>query len=505
MKRDLILTVDIGTTYCKAILWTDNGEILSQSDKINQVSYPKPSWAEIEPSKWWRNVQSAIRESLKKSGLTFKDGKLIAIGLASCRDVIIPIDGRGDPLGNAIIWLDKRASHQAAEIEEALGKEGVHKITGIRPDATFFASKLLWLKRHEAEKMEKCSYFLQPKDYIYYKLTGEIATDFTMASRTMMFDIDRGRWWSPICDFIEVNNSRLPSVFDPINTFHKIKKNIARRFGLEDEVKIVLGGGDRQCEALACGVSSVRAMDSTGTSTNISVTHAKVGRPYDPKLVNSLHVLPNEVLIECTIDTTGSILEWLKRLSGKDKALVEIIETEVRNVPPGAKGLLILPFFMGTRSVRWNSNAKGVIFGLTFGHEKKEIIRGIVEGIAFEEKNCLQVLNEVGFAIENIVVSGGGSRSDLWNQIKADITHAKVLKLRNTNAASFGAMILAKIGMGLLSDPKSAIQKLNPTLKIFHPKPETEAFYEKIYPIYQDFYNAIEPFFNRLSEIREYR
>ena len=160
MKRDLILTVDIGTTYCKAILWADNGEILSQSNKINHVFYPKPGWAEIEPNKWWRNVQSVIRESLKKSGLTFKDGKLIAIGLTSCRDVIIPIDGRGNPLENAIIWLDKRASHQATEIEDALGKEVVHKITGIRPDATFFASKLLWLKRHQGEKMEKCSYFL---------------------------------------------------------------------------------------------------------------------------------------------------------------------------------------------------------------------------------------------------------------------------------------------------------------------------------------------------------
>lgn len=501
MERRFILTIDIGTTYSKALVWDEKGTVVSEASKINEPIYPRLGWAEQVPRVWLENVQAAAKEALTLSEPTRQGIPVAAVGLTSCRDIVIPVDRRGEPLGNAILWMDIRAKEEAREIGRALGEEIVHRITGMIPGPTFPAAKILWLKRNDPDQIRHCAYFLQPRDYIFHKLTGEIMTDYSMASRTMMFDVQALEWWSPVFDLIGVQPSQFPTVTGAL-TSSELDSEMAAILGLDPETPVVLGGGDRQCEALGACVSQTRAMDSTGTGTNISLSSEPGKRPYHSKVVSSLHVLAGRYLMEVTINTTGLALEYIRGLFGGDETYIERLEDSLAAVPPGSNGLVVLPFFMGARSVRWNPHAAGVMFGLSFGHGRNEIIRAIMEGVAMEERTAIGVLKRMGFAIEEIVALGGGSRSPVWNQIKADVTDIALFTIQSPNVASFGAMALAAAAAGFYDGPEDAAQTLCSVEKGYRPNRDASARYKKVYELYTRLYEANEPLFDFLDGLR---
>ena len=501
MKHLAVVTIDAGTTYCKALVWDREGVILAHAQKMNQPIYPRAGWAEQTPRLWWDNARQVAKSALQEATAKRRELQVAAVGLTSCRDIVIPVGHHGAPLGNAILWMDTRARHEAREIADRMGLETVHRITGMIPGPTFPACKILWLKRNQPEQIEKCAYFLQPRDYIFYNLTGELLTDYSMASRTMMFDQANNTWWSPIFDLLGVKTSQFPDVTDAL-TSRPLLGEIARELGLALETPVILGGGDRQCEALGALVSEQRAMDSTGTGTNISLSGLKSKTPHHPRVVRSIHVVPDHLLMEVTINTSGLALEYFRELFRGDDAFFERIEPMVAGVPPGSNGLIVLPFFMGARSVRWNPQAAGMFFGLTFAHKEKEIIRALMEGIAFEERNALAVFQEIGFAVREIRAIGGGSRSPVWNQIKADVTGSRLVTLSVSDVASFGAWALATAALGLYADPQTAVERHSEIVREFKSNPTATPSYEKAFNLYIDLYKNNETMFARLEELR---
>jgi len=501
MKNQAILTIDAGTTFCKALVWNANGVILAQAQRMNPPIYPRPGWAEQTPQIWWDNARYTAAEALREAVAGNDALHIAAVGLTSCRDIVIPIDGQGDPLGNAILWMDTRAKQEAEIIAEHMGFETVHRKTGMIPGPTFPACKILWLKKNRPAQVKNCAYFLQPRDYVFYRLTGELLTDYSMASRTMMFDQEAGTWWNAIFDLLEIKTSRFPEIADALSS-RPVKPEVARQLGLRPDTPVILGGGDRQCEALGALVSEKRAMDSTGTATNISLSGSRAKTPYHPKIVRSVHVVPEHLLMEVTINTSGLALEYFRELFREDETYFERIEAEAAGVPPGARGLIVLPFFMGARSVRWNPRAAGVLFGLTFAHKGKEILRALMEGIAFEEKTALEVFQKIGFAPLEIRALGGGSRSGLWNQIKADVTGIRVVTLNVSDAASFGAMALAAAAAGMAPDPPTAVKRLSKIKNEYIADPGITDRYREIFRLYTDLYAANEKMFDRLEKIK---
>jgi xylulokinase len=323
-----------------------------------------------------------------------------------------------------------------------------------------------------------------------------------MASRTMMFDQETNSWWDAIFDLLEIKTSQFPELADALS-FRPVQPEIARQLGLPPETPVILGGGDRQCEALGALVSENRAMDSTGTGTNISLSGPKANTPYHPKIVRSIHVVPDHLLMEVTINTSGLAMEYFRELFRGDETYFERIETQAAGVPPGSNGLIVLPFFMGARSVRWNPRAVGALFGLTLAHKDPEIIRALMEGIAFEEKTALQVFRKIGFAPHEIRALGGGSRSGLWNQIKADVTGIRVVTLNVSDAASFGAMALAAAATGMAPDPPTAVKRLSKIKNEYIPDPDISNRYREIFQLYSDLYAANEKMFDRLEKIKQ--
>jgi len=502
MKDQAIITIDAGTTFCKALVWDANGVILAQAQRMNQPLYPRPGWAEQTPQLWWDNTRNTARAALQEAVAKNSNLHIAAVGLTSCRDIVILIDRRGQPMANAILWMDTRAKNEAEEIAAQLGTAAIHRQTGMLPGPTFPACKILWLKKHHPELVENCAYFLQPRDYVFFRLTGELLTDYSMASRTMMLDQQTNRWWDAMFDLLEIKTSRFPELADALS-YRPVLPEVARRLGLPPDTPVILGGGDRQCEALGALVSEKRAMDSTGTATNISLSGKKADTPHHPKIVRSIHVVADHLLMEITINTSGLAMEYFRELFRGDDTYFESIENEAAKVPPGSNGLIVLPFFMGARSVRWNPRAAGALFGLTFAHKDKEIIHALMEGIAFEEKTALEAFRQIGFAPREIRALGGGSRSGLWNQIKADVTGIRVVTLNVSDIASFGALALAAAATGIAPDPFTAVKDLSRIKKEYIADPGLADKYREIFQLYSDLYAANEKLFDRLEKIKQ--
>jgi len=502
--KNSILTLDLGTTACKAVFFSIEGDILASGNCEYPTFHPEPMAAEQNAEDWWSAVVRAVREAKNK----LSDSVLIeAIGLSSQRETIVPVDNAGTPLCSAIMWMDRRSKGYANELAEHFGKEELHNATGMIPDSTFSATKIMWLKENRTDAFTKAAYFLQPRDYICFKLTGKFILDYSLASRTMMLDVHNLSWRTEILDYIGISPAQLPNLVWSDEVIGYVSDEAAKELDIESGVPVVAGGGDRQCEALGAGICGKRAMESTGTTSNISFATDSVPGSIDRRVVCSVHTLKHQWLIEQGLTTSGSIMQWFRdeiyysKNDVVDKTSYKPIDEEIMLSPIGASKLLTLPFFMGAKATRWNPDARGVIFGLTLGHNKGDIGRSIMEGVAFELKACLDVLADMQLSPEELVIMGGGSKAELWNKIKADIYGLSIKLPKIREAASLGAMILAGKGVGLFDDAIQTATRLNPIIGEYHPIKEHNVFYNKYYKLYNKLYKAVEDIYKELEEL----
>jgi len=491
MKK--ILTIDIGTTACKVIIFDEYGNILAKSNREYPIYTPEKEWAEQDPNDWWHECIAGIKECIQKVGAE----NIEAIGLSSQRETVVPLDKDGNILYNAISWMDRRSRPQADELSKVFGKEKIHEITGLISDSTFTATKLLWFAQNNPKVIEEAVVFLQPKEFIGYRLTGVAATDYSLASRTMMLDIRKRQWWQDIFDYIGVKTSQFPEIFYSDQIFGYLKDDVATFLGLKSGIPVVTGGGDRPLEAVGAGIIENRAMESTGTATNVSISADKVPDNLDNRVVCSCHAIRDYYLIEQGISTTGTILRWVRDNfyrgeKEKYENVYKIIDDEANSSNPGSNGVIFLPFFMGARATRWNPDAKGAFFGLTLTHTRADIARSVLEGIAYEVRACVDVLVNMDLNVDKIIVMGGGALSVVWNQIKADVIGKKITVEKVSEAASKGAMLLAKKGIGL---SKEIIEKERDILKEFEPNKDNIRIYNRYYAVYNDLYNSLTHLF----------
>ncbi len=504
--KECILTFDLGTTACKTVLFDLKGKVIDECQEEFNISQPKPGYAEHNPEDWWKALINTTGLIMNRAA---QDIEIIAIGLSSQRETIVPVDSGGNNLANAILWMDQRSEGQARHLEKELGFDFIHQTTGMIPAPTFSATKILWIKENCGDVFQKAYKYLQPKDYICHKLTGEFVTDYSLASRTMMYNTKEKKWCDDILDILEINKEQLPEIISSKGIVGRLSKDASRDLGIGDGIPIIAGGGDRQCEALGVFLDDKTIMESTGTTSNMSCVIDTLEKKIDKRVVCSAHVLDNHWLFEQGMTTTGSILRWYRdnfcfpqtfiaELSGESE--YSYIDKELEKTPPGASNLLLLPFFMGAKSTRWKSSAKGLLFGLSLQHTRAHVGRSILEGVAFELRACLDIIKEAGVNPHQIVAMGGGSRSRIWNQIKADITGKTYAIPKITSAASLGAMILAGCGVGLFDDPIQTAKDINITNKVYKPNAEVKDRYDELYSIYNELYTSIEPIYDKLEK-----
>jgi len=490
---DTLLTFDLGTTNCKVCLWDVAGMLLASADEGYPTHHPRPDWAEQDSSDWWQAAITAARTCLAGQDAS----RIAAIGLSSQREGVVPIGRDGQPLDRCIIWMDRRCREQSARLGEEFGESFLHHHTGVAPDPNYTACKLLWLRENQPDLLARTTVFLQPRDFLYYRLTGAPATDYTLASRTMMIDLRKECWWPEMFDRVGVRIDQFPAVYRSTQAPHRLAADAASALGIPAGIPVALGGGDRSCEGVGAGLTGDRASDSTGTATQISMVTDRL--PEDlGRVPCGIHAIPGRYLFELGVTTTASALRWLRNLVGLGPGQTVLLDRDAAESPPGARGLLVFPFFMGARSTRWNPDARGMILGLSLGHTRGDVARAFLEGVGYEVATCLDGLRDMGIAPGELVVIGGGAKSDIWAQIKADILGMPVARLRYTEAASLGAAVLAAAAIGLVTDPVATARTWNPPVRIFTPNPETAAVYRERRRLFDDVYTALRPLYPRL-------
>lgn len=500
MSRDTyILAHDLGTTGNKATLFDTRGSIVAATVEAYNTAYPHPNWAEQDPADWQRAVFSSTRDLLEHSSVDA--GHIAAISFSGHMQGAVFVDRAGAPLRPAIIWADQRATAQADRIRRLCGEDAIYRLTGHRVSAAYTAAKVLWVKEHQSEIYRQAHKVLQAKDYAAFLLTGTFATDYSDASGTQVFDLERRRWADDVLQTLELRPSLFPDVHPSTTVVGRITDEAAAATGLLAGTPVVIGGGDGACATVGAG--SVREGDAynyLGSSSWIALT---TGRPiFDPqrRTFTFAHLDPELYFPVGTMQTAGGARDWLLRILGDEGD--ELTEA-VAQVPAGAGGLLFLPYLLGERSPHWNPRARAAFVGLAMPHGRAELTRAVLEGVAFNLRLILDALLSQGMAVDAMRLIGGGARNPVWRQILADVYNLPILRLRlDAEATALGAAVAGGIGVGLFPDFGVA-RELVPATPAEQSDPARHARYEALYELFQQTYAVLEPIYERLAGLSE--
>ena len=447
------LGIDIGTTSIKAAVFNSQGERLA----LRSVDYTLDTDSatgniEFDADKYVDMCKAVIDE------LTSECGKIDALSIDTQGETIIFTDECGTPVYPAIVWLDNRATEEAALITKHFGNKRVYEVTG-QPEITagWPASKILWMKNKEGEVFKKIRKIFMLEDYILYKLSGNFVTEPTIQSSTIYYDVTRGKWWDEMLDFIGITSEMLPEV-----------KKSASAVGEYQGIKVVTGMLDQIAGTLGAGVTDEsRISEMTGTIMAICVMTDKMPK-YNPNSIIPchLHAIDGKYCLILWSSTAGMALKWFKNQFAESFSFRELDEI-AKDVEAGCDGLTMLPYFCGSTMPKYNPDARAVFAGINLTHTRAHFARAIMEAIAFTLKQNLEYIGED--AIKEIRITGGGALSPLWSSIKADVT-GKVLKtLSESETACLGSALAAAVGIGDYTSLKDAVDKIVKTKKTYEP------------------------------------
>jgi len=497
----LLIGLDAGTTALKGILIDEEGNIVSIAAVEYELEYPGPDLCEVNPDVYWNSTVEVIRSLINKSNCN--PGNIRALAFSSQGETLICVDKNGHPVRKAMVWLDNRSMSEAESIKNAFGVEKLLLITGqpeILPIST--ASKILWLNKHESSLFTRIHKFQLVEDHLVSRLTGRYFTNACMATSTLYFDIHRQIWWPDMLSFLGISEDKLPGILIPGQVVGELKEEAARVTGLDKSTLVVTGAYDHSSGAVGAGnIHEGMVTETTGTSMAMVVT---IDKPILNKKLNlpcHCHAIPGKYYLLPYGQTAGMVLKWFRdeffgeekqTETSRHKYTFEAMTDLAAKVPPGSDGLTMLPHLMGAGSPEFDVNVKGVFAGLTPGMKKGHFIRAIMEAVACMVNRNLESLKNNQIKIKEIRALGGGSVSDLWNQIKADMSGIPYITTRSSEAACMGAAILAGAGSGVFSSIEDGCTKLVTIKKKYLADPAKYEKYQEIYRRYVKLYEHMK-------------
>jgi xylulokinase len=503
----LLLGIDVGTSSVKAVLLDLRGNLCA----VCQAEYPlhhiRPAWVEQEPEDWWRATCQAVREALAK--VPRASERVLGLAVSSQAPTLLPLDRSGRPLRPAMIWMDRRAESEAARLTELLGADEIHRITGNRPDAFYVAARLLWLRNHEPEVLRRTSQFVQVNGFVNYRLTGRLAMDPAHAVLLQMRNYATGEWSQPLCSACGVEPAQFPEVIESHRVQGEVTVEAADATGLLPGTPVMAGTVDSASAALEVGVVEPGiAAEMTGTSTVVIIPNDRGFTA--PALIAMPHALPGIHLLLGAMVSSGGCLRWFRDQLGQLEVQAateqradafDLLTQQAAEVPPGSEGVVFLPYMMGERSPLWHTNARGVFFGLSLATRKAALTRSILEGAAFALRHNVEVAVRAGAEVREMRSVGGCSRSDLWNQIKADVLGLPLLLPRTSVGSPFGAAILAGMGAGAFPDVRKSLLEMIRLDRRFEPNHANHERYSRIYQVFRDIYCHLKDDFDRAAAV----
>jgi xylulokinase len=489
--------LDIGTTGARAVGVDEAGNVIAAASSPYPLLTPRPQWTEQDPAEWWRAAQMVLAEIARRVGEQRRS--IAAIGLTGQMHGSVFLDDVGEVIRPALLWNDQRTGAQSAWINERVGRDRLIKIAGNPALTGFQAPKVIWLRDAEPANYRRVAHVLLPKDYVRYRLTGELATDASDAAGTLLLDLRTRNWSTEICDCLEIDVAWLPDVFESPEQTGTARPDVAKDVGLPPHVPVAAGGGDNAAAAVGTGiVGDGIASSSVGTS---GVLFAHTSAPViDPasRVHSFCHAVPGaSALLGVTLSAGGS-LRWWRDLTGSD---YDTLVTQARAIPPGAEGLVFLPYLTGERTPHADPEARGAFFGLTARHTMGHLTRALMEGVVFSLRQALDVVGELGVHPATIRATGGGSGSDLWRWLQANIYGIGVQRLSVDEGAAYGAALLGHVAGRNFRDVADATALVRPLPQTDEPEPGTMAIYEQLYTVYRDLYPKTAQDMHRLSAL----
>ena len=504
MGTAYLLAHDLGTTGNKATLFDTQGRLIASALETYPTYYDKPGWVEQDPESWWQAVCRASGTVMQKAGITKSD--VAAISFSGHMMGCVPVDASGHPLRRAIIWADQRATAQVKKLLETLSAEEIYRITGTRPNSNYTLEKIMWIRDNEPDVYRKTKVVLQSKDYIVSRLTGTFVTDYSDASATNAFDLSEKVWSDALLHAADIPASLFPeavpsaTVVGPVRSAHGV--DLAG-------VPVVLGGGDGACATVGAGV--IRANEGYnyfGSSSWIAIASDRPVIDPGMRTFNLCHLAPDLYMPVGTMQSAGGSYDWIRGVlfpeeMGKstDEAYA-LLNRWAAASPPCAGGVLFLPYLIGERSPHWNEDARGAFVGLARSHGVGELVRAVIEGVAFNLHVIFDALTEQGTILKSLRMIGGGIRNAVLCQALADMLGIPIQRVESGEfATSLGAAVCAGVGVGAFED-FSVAAKLSPIAGTDEPLPERKAAYDRTYELFNRTYRSLEPLCSDLAALQ---
>jgi xylulokinase len=502
--KDIVIGIDIGTTSAKAIVCDAQGTVLAEASQEYPTHYPHPNWAEQDPEEWWRAACFVLRQILTDRRIDAR--RIAGVGVSAQAPTIVPVDSAGRPLAMAQLWLDRRGEVECAWLAQTIGEEKIASINGGRIDPYYFAPKLLWIKNHAADILDATRQILLCNGYVIHKLTDAFSLDLSQAPLSLFFDSAKLHWSEKLLEQMGLEMTKLPPLRPCSEIVGEVTPAAAAATGLIAGTPVVAGACDGAAAALEAGVVDVGdAVEMTGQSTVLLISSE---RPYlGNQLIPLVHAAPGRYLTIGATVASGGALRWFRdtlflneEASNKESAF-ERMTALAATSPIGSNRLIFLPYLYGERSPIWDSAARGVFFGLSLATTQADMIRAVMEGAAFALRHNVEAAAAGGFALKSLGCVGGGAKSALWNQIKADVLNRPLTLPKVGVGAPLGDAMLAAAGVGLHPSVEAAVQTMLRLGGTYWPNATAAVRYEEFYNVYLQLYPQLVSTFHQLATI----
>jgi xylulokinase len=475
------------------------GKVLAVATSGYPLSMPRPGWTEQDPEKWWEASARVLRDLRVKIHHPF-----LGIGLTGQMHGAVFLDQDGSVIRPALLWSDQRTALQCKEITEAVGEDRLLEIAGNPALTGFQAPKVLWLRDQEPAAYARVKHLLLPKDYVRFRLTGEYATDASDASGTLLLDLRRRDWSAEILDALDIPRRWLPRVHEGPDQTGVVTVSAAAETGLDSGMPVAAGAGDNAAAAVGLGiVDSNAASVSIGTS---GVVFADTGSRIHAggRLQSFCHAVPDRYHVMGVTLAAGASLAWWRDVAapGLDFESLAALASEA---PPGAEGLIFVPYLSGERTPHLDPFARGGFIGLTARHSMAHMTRAVMEGVTFSLKDCLDLILDTGSPVSEIRATGGGARSELWRQLQADIMGLPVYRTVVDEGAAYGAALLAGVAARVFANVADArsLVRVRPDVSV--PDERRKNLYERYHSVFKDFYVGAASVMHDLTDLASVR
>ena len=501
MNRDLVLGIDCSTTAAKAVVWDMSGRSVAEGRASFVLSSPHPGWGEQNPVEWWLAVVKAMTEACGKIDAS----RVAALAVTCQRETFVCLDADGEAVRPAMLWLDTRASEQI----ESHGNAAVHEITGKPPNTATSWYKLLWLKRHEPRVLDRTWWVTDVHGYIVHRMTGRWRTSYGSVDPMGLLDLRSFTLDAGLLAQVGLETGQIPEIYPPGERLGELREDVAMAVGLTPGLPVIAGTGDGQAAGLGADITAPgRAYLNLGTGM-VSGTFSAEYR-WSREFRTMTGAIPGTYTPETFIGGGTYNIKWfVERFSdmpaqpfGLDLAPEALLELAAAKIPAGSDGLLALPYLSGALSPYWDSNARGLYFGLSPQHGKAHFYRALLEGLALEQRLATASAEAaLGMPIERVRVMGGGSRSVLWSQILADVLNRPVEITREAETTCLGAGMLAAAGAGLYPDILQAASAMSGITQTYMPAEPACSTYDQYYEVYRQLYPNLRELFGKVQDI----